>query len=85
MPFTRAKFDELNMDLFKKTLGPVKQVLTDAGMDKKQVHEIVLVGGSTRILKVSMCDNCSLLLPCCLFVCLCVCVSSGSGDVKRVF
>ncbi len=77
MPFTRAKFDELNMDLFKKTLGPVKQVLTDAGMDKKQVHEIVLVGGSTRIPKVSMCDNCSLVLPCCLmsvcvFVCLCI-------------
>lgn len=52
MPFSRAKFEELNMDLFKKTLAPVKQVLTDAGMDKKQVHEIVLVGGSTRIPKV---------------------------------
>lgn len=52
MPFTRAKFEELNMDLFKRTLSPVKQVLTDAGMDKKAVHEVVLVGGSTRIPKV---------------------------------
>jgi molecular chaperone DnaK (HSP70) len=40
------------MDLFKKTIAPVKQVLQDAGMDKKLVHQIVLVGGSTRIPKV---------------------------------
>ena len=40
------------MDLFKKTLAPVKQVLTDANMDKKTVHQVVLVGGSTRIPKV---------------------------------
>ena len=52
MPFTRAKFEELNIDLFKKTILPVKQVLQDAGMDKSQVHQIVLVGGSTRIPKV---------------------------------
>ncbi|KAI8815922.1 heat shock protein 70 family [Fimicolochytrium jonesii] len=49
---TRAKFEELNMDLFKKTLKPVEKVLKDAGMTKADVHEIVLVGGSTRIPKV---------------------------------
>ena len=52
MSFTRAKFEELNMDLFKKTLAPVKQVLQDASMEKNQVNQIVLVGGSTRIPKV---------------------------------
>mmetsp|Transcript_2910 Transcript_2910/g.3046 ORF Transcript_2910/g.3046 Transcript_2910/m.3046 type:complete len:388 (+) Transcript_2910:1017-2180(+) len=52
MPFTRAKFEEMNMDLFKKTLAPVKQVLADAGVQKSQVNQIVLVGGSTRIPKV---------------------------------
>lgn len=49
---TRAKFEELNMDLFKKTLKPVEQVLKDAGVKKGDVHDIVLVGGSTRIPKV---------------------------------
>lgn len=49
---TRAKFEELNNDLFKKTLKPVDQVLKDAGVDKSSVDEIVLVGGSTRIPKV---------------------------------
>ena len=49
---TRAKFEGLNQDLFKKTLGPVKKVLEDAGLKKGQVDEIVLVGGSTRIPKV---------------------------------
>ncbi|CAG8560554.1 9367_t:CDS:1 [Cetraspora pellucida] len=49
---TRAKFEELNNDLFKKTLQPVEQVLKDANVDKKDVHDIVLVGGSTRIPKV---------------------------------
>jgi len=49
---TRAKFEGLNLDLFKKTLGPVKKVLEDAGLKKSQVDEIVLVGGSTRIPKV---------------------------------
>ena len=52
LPFTRAKFEELNLDLIKKTLIPVKQVLQDSGIDKKQINEIVLVGGSTRIPKV---------------------------------
>jgi molecular chaperone DnaK (HSP70) len=52
MPFSRAKFEELNADLFRKTLIPVKQVLADAKMDKKDVSQILLVGGSTRIPKV---------------------------------
>ncbi|KAL3516047.1 hypothetical protein ACH5RR_022949 [Cinchona calisaya] len=51
-PLTRARFEELNMDLFKKTMGPVKQALKDAGLKKTDIHEIVLVGGSTRIPKV---------------------------------
>merc|ERR1711871_1331962 len=49
---TRARFEELNMDLFKKTLGPVTKVMSDAGMKKNEVDELVLVGGSTRIPKV---------------------------------
>jgi len=49
---TRARFEELNNDLFKKTLGPVSKVLEDAGVSKSEVDEIVLVGGSTRIPKV---------------------------------
>ncbi len=49
---SRAKFEELNMDLFKKTLTPVTQVLKDAGMSKEDIHQIILVGGSTRIPKV---------------------------------
>ncbi|CAO3591447.1 unnamed protein product [Absidia cylindrospora] len=49
---TRAKFEELNNDLFRKTLKPVEQVLKDAGFTKDQVDDIVLVGGSTRIPKV---------------------------------
>jgi endoplasmic reticulum chaperone BiP len=49
---TRAKFEELNMDLFKKTLKPVEQVLKDAKVKKADIKDIVLVGGSTRIPKV---------------------------------
>eukprot|EP00792_Barthelona_sp_PAP020_P006642 TRINITY_DN3046_c1_g2_i2.p1 TRINITY_DN3046_c1_g2~~TRINITY_DN3046_c1_g2_i2.p1 ORF type:complete len:650 (+),score=220.52 TRINITY_DN3046_c1_g2_i2:240-2189(+) len=49
---TRTKFEELNKDLFKKTIAPVKRVLEDAGLDIDEVDEIVLVGGSTRIPKV---------------------------------
>ncbi|KAI9766293.1 MAG: ATPase with role in protein import into the ER [Candelina submexicana] len=49
---TRAKFEELNMDLFKKTLKPVEQVLKDAKVKKSEIDDIVLVGGSTRIPKV---------------------------------
>jgi heat shock protein 5 len=49
---TRARFEELNNDLFKKTLGPVGKVMEDADVAKSEVDEIVLVGGSTRIPKV---------------------------------
>ncbi|CAM9498087.1 unnamed protein product [Laminaria digitata] len=49
---TRARFEEINTDLFKKTLGPVEKVLKDAGLEISEVDEVVLVGGSTRIPKV---------------------------------
>jgi len=49
---TRARFEEINSDLFKNTLGPVKQVMEDSGLKKTQIDEIVLVGGSTRIPKI---------------------------------
>jgi heat shock protein 5 len=49
---TRARFEELNLDLFKKTLTPVSKVMEDAGLKKSEVDEIVMVGGSTRIPKV---------------------------------
>jgi L1 cell adhesion molecule like protein len=49
---TRARFEELNADLFRGTLEPVEKSLRDAKMDKGQIHDIVLVGGSTRIPKI---------------------------------
>ncbi|TQD85183.1 hypothetical protein C1H46_029271 [Malus baccata] len=49
---TRARFEELNMDLFRKCVEPVEKCLRDAKMDKSSVHDVVLVGGSTRIPKV---------------------------------
>ena len=49
---TRAKFEELNMDLFRSTMKPVQKVLEDADMKKDEIAEIVLVGGSTRIPKI---------------------------------
>ena len=49
---TRAKFEELCSDLFKRTLDPVEKALKDAKMDKSSINEIVLVGGSTRIPKI---------------------------------
>ena len=49
---TRARFEELCADLFRSTLDPVEKVLKDAKIDKSQVEEIVLVGGSTRIPKI---------------------------------
>ncbi|VVB15378.1 unnamed protein product [Arabis nemorensis] len=51
-PITRARFEELNMDLFRKCMEPVEKCLRDAKMDKSSVHDVVLVGGSTRIPKV---------------------------------
>ncbi|XP_007435687.1 heat shock-related 70 kDa protein 2 [Python bivittatus] len=49
---TRARFEELNADLFRGTLEPVEKALRDAKLDKGQINEIVLVGGSTRIPKI---------------------------------
>merc|ERR1719445_3016043 len=49
---TRARFEELNNDIFRKTLKPVQVVLKDSGLKKNQIDEIVLVGGSTRIPKI---------------------------------
>jgi len=49
---TRAKFESLCLDLFKKTMGPVKRALKDSRMSKSDIDEVVLVGGSTRIPKV---------------------------------
>ena len=49
---TRARFEELNADLFRSTLEPVEKALRDAKLDKAQIHDVVLVGGSTRIPKV---------------------------------
>jgi len=49
---SRARFEELNDDLFRKTLIPVDKVLEDSKLKKKDIHEIILVGGSTRIPKV---------------------------------
>ena len=49
---TRARFEELNIDLFKSTIAPVERVLTDGKIDKNGVDEVVLIGGSSRIPKV---------------------------------
>ncbi|KAJ8937271.1 hypothetical protein NQ318_005669 [Aromia moschata] len=49
---SRARFEELNSDLFKGTLQPVEKALNDAHMSKSDVHDVVLVGGSTRIPKI---------------------------------
>ncbi|KAG6903224.1 Homospermidine synthase 1 [Termitomyces sp. Mi166 len=49
---TRARFEELCQDLFRGTLEPVEKVLRDSKIDKSNVHEIVLVGGSTRIPRI---------------------------------
>jgi L1 cell adhesion molecule like protein len=49
---TRAKFEDMCNDLFKKTLEPVEQVLRDSKLSKSDIHDIVLVGGSTRIPKI---------------------------------
>lgn len=49
---TRARFEELNADLFRKCMEPVEKVIKDAKMDKSTIDEVVLVGGSTRIPKI---------------------------------
>ncbi|KAF5814727.1 putative Heat shock protein 70 family [Helianthus annuus] len=52
MRFTRARFEDLNMDSFKKCIRTVEKCLLDATIHKSSVDEIILVGGSTRIPKV---------------------------------
>ncbi|KAL8106018.1 hypothetical protein AgCh_029720 [Apium graveolens] len=49
---TRARFEDINMDLFRSCVESVKKCMEDADMDKNRVHDVVLVGGSTRIPKV---------------------------------
>ena len=49
---TRARFEDMNQDYFQKCLAPVEKVVKDAKMSKGQIHEVVLVGGSTRIPKI---------------------------------
>ncbi|VDM34356.1 unnamed protein product [Hydatigera taeniaeformis] len=51
-PLTRARFEELNNDLFRSTLKPVMKVMEDSGLKKEDIDDIVLVGGSTRIPKI---------------------------------
>ena len=51
-PISRAKFEEINADLFRSTEDPVKDALKDSKLEKKDIHEVVLVGGSTRIPKI---------------------------------
>ena len=46
---TRAKFNELTADLVESTMGPLKQAISDSGLDKSEIDKILLVGGSTRI------------------------------------
>lgn len=48
---TRARFEDLNADLFRSTMEPVEKSLRDAKMDKAQIHDIVLVGGEDRFLR----------------------------------
>ncbi|CAI0453800.1 unnamed protein product [Linum tenue] len=52
-PLTRARFEDLNSDLFERTLEVVKSTMEDANVEKDEIDEIVLVGGSTRIPKVT--------------------------------
>ncbi|MHB8917866.1 MAG: molecular chaperone DnaK, partial [Desulfocucumaceae bacterium] len=49
MNLTRAKFDEMTADLVEKTMGPTRQALADSGLEPKDIHKVLMVGGSTRI------------------------------------
>lgn len=49
---TRARFEELCSDLFRQTIGPVEKALKDANMNTREIHDVVMVGGSTRIPKI---------------------------------
>lgn len=52
MKLTRARFEQMCEDIFQRSVGPVKQALTDAGIGPEKIDEVVLVGGSTRIPRV---------------------------------
>ncbi|MGD0308375.1 MAG: molecular chaperone DnaK [Acidobacteriota bacterium] len=52
MKLTRAKFEQMVEDILQRTVGPTKQALADAGVKSENIHEVVLVGGSTRIPRV---------------------------------
>jgi heat shock protein 1/8 len=52
MVFTRAKFESLCDPIFRRTIAPLEQVLSDAKMSKGDIHEVVMVGGSTRVPKI---------------------------------
>ena len=58
MNITRAKFNELTADLVEKTMGPVNQALSDAGLSPSDLNKVLLVGGSTRIPAVQEADEC---------------------------
>jgi len=49
---SKAKFEQLGEEVFNRIMKPVQQVITDSGMSKDQIHDIILVGGSTRIPKI---------------------------------
>ncbi|MGQ9825963.1 MAG: molecular chaperone DnaK, partial [Desulfotomaculales bacterium] len=49
MTLTRAKFEEMTADLVEKTMGPTRQALADAGLEPKDIHKVLLVGGATRM------------------------------------
>merc|ERR1712118_333011 len=49
---SRARFEEMNMDYFRNSMGPVEKAMRDSGIDKRNVHDVVMVGGSTRIPRV---------------------------------
>jgi heat shock 70kDa protein 1/2/6/8 len=49
---SRARFEELCSDLFRQTIGPVERALKDAGLNTREIHDVVMVGGSTRIPKI---------------------------------
>jgi molecular chaperone DnaK (HSP70) len=59
LPISRAKFEELCSDLITGCLAPVIRVLKDSKIDKKQVDDVVLVGGSTRVPKIQVCFSCA--------------------------
>src|SRR3977135_79307 len=52
MKLTRAKFEQLVDDLLQRSMAPVRQALADAGLKPSDIHEVVLVGGSTRVPKL---------------------------------